>query len=84
MRTGSEKVSPPSSERTSRYWLLPRVLKFSNATYSLPFLGSTTGTENWSSSQAGGSSSPNCGWQKLAEVPEISVGVDQCLPWSSE
>lgn len=82
---GEPNVAPPSSERTTTYRLFSvlAVLKFWNATYSRPLRGSTTGTENWFSSQAVPSWSPDWKSQNGA-LPEISAGADQLRPWSSE
>src|SRR5689334_13675498 len=59
------------------------MLKFWNATYTVPVRWSTTGVENWFSSQALPSWSP-CWVLQNGALPEIScIGV-QCRPWSSE
>src|SRR3954462_12183780 len=46
-KNGPSNVSPPSRERTTRYWFSSGVLKFSNATHSSPVVGFTVGVDAW-------------------------------------
>ncbi len=57
------------------------MLKFSNATPSMPVVGCTVGTENWFWSQSVGDPVPNL---QNAAVPLIAFGGDHDLAWSSE
>src|SRR5215218_8201542 len=90
MNVGLDHVTPPFVDFTRRYWssnCSPAshsdwFCSFSNATKTVPS-GATVGTENWSSSQApAGPDSWNV--QSAAFEPEISCGVDQVKPPSSE